>query len=183
MRLVYPSGFSFRVITLSRLDPAPERSRFGIGFADGSKATDLDSGAPEVVKMNDFCRTRVGGGGGRRWSQGYWCEPLPPLGEMRFVCGWKAAHIDETETLIDGILLTEAAERASALWADDIDLPSEDDSRSIVGGGWSIVGWRATTDLTLTRSRLTRSRSRLMDQSRQAACLAVGHQIGSGDSA
>ena len=156
---VYPSGFSFSVVTLSRLDPAPEHLqsranprpwgrrggsvgdgfRFGIAFADGSKVTDIDSwgGGPRGERVGRVLSHKGGGGGGRRWSQGYWCEPLPPVGEMRFVCKWEAARIEETETSIDSNLLIEAAERASALWPDDIDMPPDDDSRPTAGGGWS----------------------------------------------
>ena len=151
--IAFPVGFSFSVISLSRLEPprddlpmggprgpwrrgrgsALSEFRFGIGFADGSKVTTLGRGAPGPrfglagLGMRSL-QGRGGGGSGSRFSQGYWCTPLPPSGAMLLVCAWEAAHIAETTTEIDADLILRAAEQCSALWEEDKDLPPDDDA-------------------------------------------------------
>ncbi len=146
----FPAGFRLSLITLLRMDPPKEELRgtiglgpwrrgriqwgkalhFGIGFSDGSKVTDRQVPGPHHREhpSSRSLEGRGGGGGGRKWTQGLWCEPLPPPGPMRFVCEWKGAGIEETETVVDADLILEAASRATALWPDDIDLPPDDES-------------------------------------------------------
>jgi hypothetical protein len=48
---------------------------------------------------------------------------------MLLVCERKAGHIEQTETSLDAELILRAAAKATALWEDDINLPSDDDTR------------------------------------------------------
>ena len=150
--VAFPLGFSLSVISLSRLDPprqdigtigprGPWREgrgaaqgvfRFGIGFADGSKVTTRGRGVPEPRFVSTHPATRSlqarGGGGSRgRFTQSYWCAPLPPSGVMQLVCEWQAAQIAETFVEIDADLILRAAEESTALWEEDKDLPPDDD--------------------------------------------------------
>jgi hypothetical protein len=107
-------------------DPAGEFAdyylRFGVGFADGRKATNLnqrwnfDEGpAPDPPALRLF-----------RW-EGYdllaqevdvWVWGLPSPGPLAFVCEWPARHIPETRVEIDAGLVLAAAGRAVAIWPD-----------------------------------------------------------------
>lgn len=93
--------------------PVDDQLRFGVQFADGSKATNLDpwdfardEPAPPVL------RTGGGGGGGDHWRQDIWIWPLPPPGQLSFVCEWPAAGIELTRVDIEGQLVLEAAARS-----------------------------------------------------------------------
>lgn len=139
--VAYPSGFSLTVIMLSRLKPpggpfspamhghlgvAPDQGgefRFGIGFSDGSKLI-VDRGPWRPVEPGvRTIRGQGGGGGDGRWTQGYFCQPLPPAGELRFVCVWPAFDIPETSLPMDAQLIIGAAEKATPIWPDDVGLP------------------------------------------------------------
>lgn len=148
----FPGGFRLSLITLLRMDPPREELRdtigpgpwrrgrmqwdkalhFGIGFSDGSKVIDREFPRPHRREhaSTRFLVGRGGGGGGRKWTQGMWFEPLPPSGPMHFVCEWRGAGIDETESVVEAEELLQAASRATALWPDDIDLPLDDESHS-----------------------------------------------------
>ena len=138
----YPSGFRFSLLSISRLDPSPvpiglhrpgmrDRGdttdgelRFGIGFADGTKVVGRlplfhSDGSPRIL------RSMGGGGGGRKWSQGFWCQPLPSPGPMTLVIEWRDVGVAETTMEIDGSLILDAGSRAVPLWPDDVDLPEE----------------------------------------------------------
>ena len=136
--LVYPRGFAFSLATISRLSPAPAQLgflhpgrgsggelRFGIGFADGSKVVSRWNMVPGGETSNWTLRPMGGGGGGRKWTQGFWCEPLPPAGRMAFVCEWSDFAIPETSFDVDATAILDAAVRAAPLWPDDADLPEE----------------------------------------------------------
>ncbi len=146
--LAYPSGFVFSLTSISRLEPAPRplgfhhpgargrgeltggELRFGIGFADGSKVVSYRSPSiPTDKSTARSLRPRGGGGGGRRWSQEFWCEPLPPDGPMTFVMEWRDFGVSETSMDVDGGLISEAGSGAVPLWPDDVDLPEESGSR------------------------------------------------------
>lgn len=150
--LVFPTGFSFSLITLCRMDPPrvelrripgpPWRAnaestalRFGIGFADGTKTTNLapPGPLPQLRGPSPAPRlsTRSGGGGERKFTQGFYCSPLPPAGPMRFVCEWVAAAIEETEVTIEATLIRSAAAQAHALWPEDAELPPDEDGRRL----------------------------------------------------
>jgi hypothetical protein len=109
---------------LEEVDPAGELGdyvlRFGVGFADGRKATNLERHRDfEGGPTPDPPALRL-----RRW-EGYdllsqevdaWVWGLPPPGPLAFVCEWPARHIPESRTEVDAGLVLEAAGRATALW-------------------------------------------------------------------
>src|SRR5919108_3279176 len=136
----YPSGFGFSLMirgrteqsgwqfdeSLSgpwrhrpdRADLQSERLRFGIQFADGSKATNLylTHAEPGDTPAAPVLQERGGGGGGRRWDQDYWVWPLPPPGPRAFVTEWPSQQIPLTRVEIDAELILEAVSRAQVLW-------------------------------------------------------------------
>ena len=93
---------------------------FGVQFADGRKATNLDERMPfRMLEDPDLqpdgpvlSPSRGGGGGGGRWRHGFWVWPLPPEGPLAFVCEWPVAGIPETRTEIDSALVRDAASRS-----------------------------------------------------------------------
>ena len=108
------------------VDPAGEFAdyylRFGVGFADGRKATnlnqrhDFDEGpAPDpptlwVVRWEGYDRLA--------WEVDVWVYGLPPPGPLALVCEWPARGIPESRVEIDGGLVLEAARRAVPIWPD-----------------------------------------------------------------
>jgi hypothetical protein len=108
------------------VDPAGEFAdyylRFGVGFADGRKATNLvqrhnfDEGpAPDpptlwVVRWEGYDRLA--------WEVDVWVYGLPPPGPLAFVVEWPARGIPEARVEIDGGLVLEAARRAVPIWPD-----------------------------------------------------------------
>lgn len=141
--LAYPSGFEFDLMTVAapgrhelEFDPMlfghhrhrrrgqqegidPELLRFGVQFADGSKATNIggfhhDQDPPPGPVMH----SGGGGGGGGDWHQSQWVWPLPPPGPVSFVCEWPAAEIALSRAEIDAQTILDAAGRAQVLFAD-----------------------------------------------------------------
>jgi hypothetical protein len=124
----YPDGveFDLRVVWRRRGEGMPLFSprfragedvlRFGVAFADGRRATNLDrrpvDAEPEGVVLVE------GGGGGSdvQYTSIYWLWPLPPAGPVAFVCEWPAQGIAETRVEIDAALVLDAAARAQTLW-------------------------------------------------------------------
>jgi hypothetical protein len=108
------------------VDPAGEFAdyylRFGVGFADGRKATnlyqrhDFDEGpAPEpptlrLVRWEGYDRLA--------WEVDAWVYGLPPSGPLAFVVEWPARGIPETRAEIDAGLILAAAARAVPIWPD-----------------------------------------------------------------
>jgi len=142
----YPSGFECDLVTMSdgdtELDPLlyglrqrrhgglgldgeipPEMLRFGIEFADGTKATNTASLAmrPPSRAQPDppAMQVRGGGGGGSTWHQRLWVWPLPPPGPLEFVCEWPAADIPLTRCGIDAARILDAAAQAQVLFSDE----------------------------------------------------------------
>lgn len=150
----YPSGFEFDLTVLMADDeddldpdmfghhlrrrrgrgPVPDgesldRLRFGIQFADGAKATNLEPFEfPREQPARPSLRPGGGGGGDGEWRQRIWIWPLPPPGPLSFVCEWPAAGIKLTRKEIDAQLVVDAATRSRQLF----------ERRS--GGGGTIVG-------------------------------------------
>jgi hypothetical protein len=96
--------------------------RFGVQFADGRKATNLDrppydpeGQAPDRPVLNQH----GGGGGGATWDMEHWVWPLPPAGPFTFVCAWPSRGIAESRAEIDAASIREAAGRAVTLWPDN----------------------------------------------------------------
>jgi hypothetical protein len=138
----YPAGFGFTLCLrlrnvsareeqqfpylLDRIpfegDPLPdELLRFGVQFADGRKATNLDrpSYDPEHEPDHPVLSQHGGGGGGSAWDMEHWVWPLPPPGPFAFVCEWPARGIAEARVEIDAGSILEAAGRAWTFWPDD----------------------------------------------------------------
>jgi hypothetical protein len=106
------------------VDPAGEFAayylRFGVGFADGRKATnlnqrhDFDEGpAPDpptlrLVRWEGYDRLA--------WEVDLWVYGLPPPGPLAFVVEWLARGIPESRVEIDAGLVLEAAARAVPIW-------------------------------------------------------------------
>jgi hypothetical protein len=143
--VAYPAGFDFTLITISRLAwtrrgmqphpmgfgvsdrmfASPEFLRFGLRFADGSKATNVGFGQGGYAPgsgVRDLL-PRGSGGGGRKYSSRYWCEPLPPPGPLGLVCEWPKYGIAETEDVVSADLILAAAEQAKPIWPDDVGIP------------------------------------------------------------
>jgi hypothetical protein len=143
--VAYPSGFDLTLVTIARVAwarrsmsphpmsfgfparifPAPEFLRFGLRFADGSKATNVGFGQgvdPSGSKVRDLS-TRGSGGGGRKYTSRYWCEPLPPPGPLGLVCEWPKYGIAETEDVISADLILAAAEQSNPIWPEDVGIP------------------------------------------------------------
>lgn len=156
---VYPSGFRFSLVirgrtedigwqfeenftrawrrgrNRSRTEIPPERLRFGIQFADGSKATNLHFShvEPGETPAGPVLNEGGGGGGGRRWDHDYWVWPLPVPGSLAFACEWPALMIQFTRVEIDAGRILEAVPRAQVLWPDD-------ETGSDGGSAWTSLG-------------------------------------------
>jgi hypothetical protein len=104
-------------------DPVPDEFlRFGVQFADGRKATNLDwpaFGHEEREPDPPVLAQGGGGGGGQFWDEERWVWPLPPAGPLAFVCEWPGRGIAESRMEPDARLILEAAGRAVTLWPDD----------------------------------------------------------------
>jgi hypothetical protein len=95
--------------------------RFGVQFADGRKATNLDHPPydPEGPAPDRPVLHQHGGGGGASWDLEQWVWPLPPAGPFAFVCEWPGRGIAESRAEIDAGVMLDAAGRAVTLWPDD----------------------------------------------------------------
>ena len=113
-------------------EPPPELVRIAIEFSDGRRTTSLGGmmegsstslhavdGEESPDPMTEITMTPSSGGGSDRHSyQTYWVWPLPPEGNLRFVCEWPAFGIPETSVELDSAPIREASERAVSVWAD-----------------------------------------------------------------
>lgn len=104
--------------------PPPELLRFGVQYADGRKATNLDEDrldpsepSPPIAELHLQQYLRSGGTGGH--CMGFRLTPLPPEGTMLFVCEWPEYAIAESRVMVEGKLVLDAAARARRLWPDD----------------------------------------------------------------
>jgi hypothetical protein len=131
----FPTGvaMSFLVFTRAPIldDPFIHRDepRFGVGFADGRKATTLQwpSWRPgEDPPAEPVLARRSGGGGGLNFRYGLWLWPLPPEGPLELVVAWPAKGIEEARATIDAGPIRAAAARAVELWPDERPLPDAD---------------------------------------------------------
>ena len=162
--VAYPEGFELRFVVRLRHPVAPDAwpfdlqgphrgpftggdlppdlLRLGVQFADGSKATNVGGGArtpvgPEDPPPGPVMMPQGGGGGGRRWDHDVWMWPLPPPGDLHFVCEWPDHGIPLTRRTVDAELVRAAAAQAEVLW------PEEDDE-----AGWTGVRriWEVRAD-------------------------------------
>jgi len=139
----YPTGFELQLLTMVAdeevdLDPmlfGPPRPlrgrhahrnpdgmlRFGVQFADGSKATNAGrhhfpeegEGAPQGPVLSPG----GGSGGDGSWRQSFWVWPLPPAGPLTFAAEWTDAGIPLTVSEIDSNPLVQAADRAQTIFS------------------------------------------------------------------
>jgi hypothetical protein len=112
--------------------PPPEVLRVGVQFADGQKATSLESWwdyfdpqdaaqapppGPVLAPPPGPVLVPQGGAGGERVrSQSYWVWPLPPDGPLAFVVEWPALGVPLTQARVDGALIRQAAAQDKGLW-------------------------------------------------------------------
>lgn len=140
--LGYPNGFAFTVNAVLRDDdgferilgpgmhfpwgrvdemPPAEFLRLGVVFCGGQTATNL--GPPTFLSRSEPAGPVLmpdgGGGGGHNYDMRYWMWPLPPPGQVTFVCQWPAVGIPESHGHIAAEVILQAAARAVILWPDD----------------------------------------------------------------
>jgi hypothetical protein len=109
--------------------PPPEVLRVGVQFADGQKATSLDSWGDyfdpqswtQAPPSGPVLLPSGGGGGERVRSQSYWVWPLPPDGPLAFVVEWPALDVPLTQARVDAALIRQAAAQDEGLWPADPD--------------------------------------------------------------
>jgi hypothetical protein len=104
--------------------------RFGVLYADGRAASNMDPRAlpPTDVEPDTPILVPVlisGGGPLRRLDMRYWICPLPPQGQLTFVCEWPIHEISETRTEIDAQPILDAADRSIKLWSEEPSSPDE----------------------------------------------------------
>jgi hypothetical protein len=110
----------------------PEILRFGVQFADGSRATNTGAFQREQQRPTPPVMHQAGGhGGGGQWRHTYWVWPLPSPGSLTLVCEWPAMNIALTEYELDARLILDGAERAQVIFSDEHlpDPPDEDQGR------------------------------------------------------
>ena len=100
--------------------------RCGVQFADGVKATNIDSrpywDTPETSAPAPPVFIEAGGGEGGgsdhelRSSRGFWLWPLPPPEPFTFAVEWPAAGIELAMTEVDGAAIVTASEAAEPFW-------------------------------------------------------------------
>jgi hypothetical protein len=147
--IAYPTGIEFQLVGLvhpdARSDEAvggfvgrpyysernedPSRLpdglfRFGIEFADGSKATTLQDhhiayDGPNHPPTPWLQPSSGGGSSPGHLSAGYWVWPLPPPGPLAFVCEWPALGIPLTRREIDSGPIRVAAVQTTPLWDEE----------------------------------------------------------------
>jgi hypothetical protein len=167
----YPSGFALELMVMSELaddalDPLlfgprrlrglgrgpgsadkslpEEKLRFGVQFADGTKATNTQEGVREPFQepAPPVLHTSGGGGGSGRWYQSLWIWPLPPPGPLWLVCEWPSAKIALTRHEIDAQQILDAASRAQVIFSEEhLPLPEPrprpgPPPQPGAGGGW-----------------------------------------------
>ena len=116
-------GTTGRTLTLPRFDEdAAGILRFGVLFADGRRATNLDrlawnDGAARNPAADHPVLFPAGGSGwAGRTELLVTVFPLPPVGPVTLVVEWPAEGVDETRTALDGAEVHAAAGRATAVW-------------------------------------------------------------------
>jgi hypothetical protein len=98
----------------------PDSLRFGVQFADGSKAT---AGRPrrpgDTLSPPELILRGSTGMGGRSMDTTMWMWPLPPPGPLEYVCEWRAEGIELTRREFDAQLILDAAAQVEELWPDE----------------------------------------------------------------
>jgi hypothetical protein len=108
-------------------EPLPdELVRFGVQFADGRKATNLDRRPPADSEPEGPVLIEQGGSGygSPAWDTEEWLWPLPPPGPLTFVCEWPGRGIGLSRAEVDGDAIRQAAARAVTLWPEESGSPT-----------------------------------------------------------
>ncbi|MDO9409805.1 hypothetical protein [Patulibacter sp.] len=140
---VYPEGLRFEIVAFARpqaehrpdsgLDPMlfhhrhvpgavpDEVLRIGVAFADGRRATNLETerGPGDPPASGIVLRGAGGGGNEGRYAQELWVWPVPDEGPLTIVCEWPAHGIPVTRLDVDGDVLRDAARRAQVVFSED----------------------------------------------------------------
>jgi hypothetical protein len=92
--------------------------RFGVQFADGGRATNLDLQVrwPDASDPIHGMSTHSGSSSSGESEQTFWIWPVPDEGDIALVCEWPAYGIGESWLTIDGDELRAAAARAQPVW-------------------------------------------------------------------
>lgn len=102
-----------------REQPEPnEIFRFGVEYADGSKAQDFSRRffpPSDEKRPGPRISHRGGSSSDDEWRHRLWITPLPPKGPLKFAVEWPVAGIPETITELDATPLREAASSALEL--------------------------------------------------------------------
>jgi hypothetical protein len=123
-----PFGMFMRARRGSGSEFPPELLRFGVLFADGRRATNVEGNRFEEPSEGSLHLVEHGGaGGGGRWEQQFWLSPLPPHGPLTFVCAWPAYSIAESRFELDSQPVRAAADRAQLVLELPYDEDDEDD--------------------------------------------------------
>jgi len=117
------NGHASRMLTMPRFhEDAEGILRFGVLFADGGRATNLDRLAwNDGATRNPPADYPVlfpasGSGWAGRTEIGVNVFPLPPAGPVTLIVEWPAEGIAENRTEFEGAELRAAAERATPIW-------------------------------------------------------------------
>jgi hypothetical protein len=98
----------------------PDALRFGVQFADGSKATAAPPMRPgETLTPPQLILRGTSGAGGRSSETTMWMWPLPPPGPVELVCEWRAEDIELTRRELDAQVILDAAAQVEELWPDE----------------------------------------------------------------
>ncbi len=107
---------------------ADDLLRFGVSFADGTKATtlehafsgrDADSDPPQPPVLTLHFGSSSNDSRILKSHHPLWLWPLPPPQPFDLVTEWPIAGIDLTTIPLDGAAIATAAEHAQAYWPDD----------------------------------------------------------------
>jgi hypothetical protein len=110
-------AMQFRGDTMAGAD---ERLRFGIGFSDGRKATNLGPfrpfGEPPLISLG-MCGG--GGGNGQGWAYSYFVYPLPPPGPITLAIAWPSFDLPEDSVQFDAAPIIDASAQVEQFWEDN----------------------------------------------------------------
>lgn len=115
---------------------------FGVEFSDGRSCAlpghghhQRDAGDEDTAPQ---LWTGGGSGGTRSADMDLFLSPLPPAGELRFVCAWPCRGIPETTTVIPAEQIQHAATHAKELWPWEPEPEPSATRRSpaVPEGGW-----------------------------------------------
>ena len=110
-------------------------SQLSVVFADGRTSMRRSNWEPGSVPTAPVLVPSGGTTSYEKWNYSYWLWPLPPPGDLTFVCKWQAIGIPESRTIVDATVIVEAAAQAIRLWPDDGALQSREKERARSGTG------------------------------------------------